>query len=255
MRYTLLKSVQLILSAMDSDEVNSISDTTESLQVVDILETTFNDLASTLDFTEQWDFFQLEADSEAPTIMTVPSYIAKLEYVEYNTSDDDKTKYKEIVPMARTSFLHRLDELDPGDANIVGQTYVAKSDSFPVNVWSDRAPTYFMTANDSTLIFDAYDSSQSATLEGSRTRCYGMFVPDFTRQDDWIAPFEARQFTLYFNEAKSQCFADLKQVSNAKAEQRARKGWVQAQRKRPRVDGGDVQETWTPNFGRARNRR
>jgi len=34
MKYTLLKMVQLILSAMDSDEVNGISDTVESLQVV-----------------------------------------------------------------------------------------------------------------------------------------------------------------------------------------------------------------------------
>ncbi len=41
MKYTLLEIVQEILSDMDSDEVNSIDDTTESEQVATIVKSTY----------------------------------------------------------------------------------------------------------------------------------------------------------------------------------------------------------------------
>ena len=46
MKYTLLEMTQDILSNMSSDEVNSISDTTESLQVATIIKQKYFDLIS-----------------------------------------------------------------------------------------------------------------------------------------------------------------------------------------------------------------
>ena len=43
-KLTVLDMTQKILSSMDSDDVNSISDTEESLQVVDIIEDTYHDM-------------------------------------------------------------------------------------------------------------------------------------------------------------------------------------------------------------------
>ena len=75
MRYTLLEMTQLILSAMDSDEVNSISDTTESLQVANMARSVFYDMCVDMNFPCYETLLQLEAsgDSAKPVLMTMPS--------------------------------------------------------------------------------------------------------------------------------------------------------------------------------------
>src|SRR5690606_26701089 len=104
-RYTLLKMTQLILSAMDSDEINSIDDTTEAQQVVDQIETTYNDLASTLDFPDNWDFFELQPslDMSKPTLMHLPQNVAKIEWLKYDTTEPGSTirKSKDLLPVDR----------------------------------------------------------------------------------------------------------------------------------------------------------
>lgn len=254
MRYTLLKTVQLILSSGDGDEINDIGDTTESNQVVDICETVFNDLASTIDFPEQWDFFQLAATGlSTPTILTMADNIGKVEWVQYNiAASDDPPEWTAMTPLSRTEFFARQMGLDPDDTNVFQQNYtsVLSGDEFQVLGFNDKDPSYYTTLDDNRLIFDNYDNTKYTQLPGAQFRCYGQVIPSFVRQNDWVAPFEPRQFTLYFNEAKSQYWAELKQTANPKAEQRARRGWVQTQRKQPKTPPGQVQESWTPNFGR-----
>lgn len=254
MKYTLLKTVQLILSGMDSDEINDINETTESVQVVDILEQTFNDLASTIDFSENWGLFQLESTGiDTPTITLLPSNVGKLEWVQYNIAgSDEDPDWQPMTPINRTAFLSRQAGLDPDATNVFSQVYTSNDEDFTFYGYNDKDPVYYTSFNDSTLIFDNYDATKYTTLPGGQFRCYGMLIPEFTRSNDWIAPLEPRQFSLYFNEAKSQAFVDLKQIANQKAEQRARRGWVQMQRKQPTVPPGEILESWTPNFGRKR---
>ena len=52
MKYTLLEMTQDILSNMSSDEVNSISDTPESLQVATIIKQKYYDIVSRGDLPE-----------------------------------------------------------------------------------------------------------------------------------------------------------------------------------------------------------
>jgi hypothetical protein len=259
MRYTLLKMVQLILSAMDSDEVNSISDTTESLQVVDQIETTYNHLAATLDFPDNWDFFELEPTSDVskPTLMRLPENVAKVEWLQYDVSEPGSTvrKTKDLLPMDRKVFFDRMNSLDSSHSNVYSYDLLVDSATFDVRGYNDRSPTYYTSNDDHTLIFDNYDASVGQTLQGNRTKGFGMIIPVFIRDDDFIPPLEPRQFTLFFNEAKAACFADLKQVTNAKAEQRARRGWVQAHRKDPQIDLVDNYRATAPNFGRNRRGR
>lgn len=254
MRYTLLKMTQLILSAMDSDEVNSIYDTAEAQQVVDQIETTYNHLAATLDFPDNWDFFEFEPSLELskPTVMTLPSNVARLEWVQYDVTEPGSTvrKTKSLLPMDRVSFFRRMDNLDSSAANVYQYDLLVDAATFDVRGYNDRDPTYYTTNDDHTLIFDNYDASVGQTLVGNRTKCYGMLIPEFIRDDDFIPSLEPRQFTLFFNEAKAACFADLKQVQNVKAEQRARRGWVQAHRKDPMIDTVDNYRSQVPNFGR-----
>lgn len=255
MKYNLLKMTQLILSSMDSDEVNSITDTTEAQQVVDVIETTYNDLLSTLDFPDRWTFFELEAslDVTRPTIMYLPDDVAKLEWVKYaetGSSDGTKADYAYVEPLSRELFFQRMNGLDSDDSDVISFTVQVGAEDFPVWVKNDRMPKYYTTFDDGTLLFDSWDSAEATTLVKEQTHCYGMKIPTFTRSDAWTAPLDARQFTLFFNEAKRQAFNELKQVANPVAEQRARRGWVQSGRKKARSGEVGKIKSYLPDYGR-----
>lgn len=253
MQYTLLKCVQLILSGMGSDEVNDIADTTEATMVVDVLEQTYYDIAATIDFPDQWDFFELTASSSStPTTLTLPTNVGKLEWVKYDWKPVAETvrDIREVKPLERNDFFDRMNGLDTDESNVYTYTFNNSLGTFEVRGFNDRLPTYYTTFNDGTLIFDNYDASITDQLEANRTWCYGNIIPTFTRSNDYIPDLPPRQFNLFFNEAKAQAFHDIKQVANAKAEQRARRGWAQAGRKKPQVPSGEIYHDYTYEFGR-----
>lgn len=257
MEYNLLRMTQLILSSMDSDEVNDISDTVESQQVVDIIETTFNDIVSAIDFPSDWDLFQLEnfGDNDRPTIMVIPDEINKIEWAQYDNAIDGATErdYRELIPMSRFAFFERMNQIDTADSNVYQFDYQVGSQNFDVRGYNDRFPMYYTTVDNDKLIFDSYHSDYDMTLVGSKTKCYGSIVPTFTRSNTYVPQLDNKHFTILFNEAKSTCWADLKQSENAKAEQRARRGWVNASRNKSKVQERPAIDD-TPDFGRRRRR-
>lgn len=254
MIYNLLKMTQSILSSMDSDEINDINDTVESQQVVDIIEQTYNDICAQIDFPDQWDLFELtpSLDITHPTVMTLPEDVAKMEWLQYDHMEDGSTvrSWRPVLPMARETFFNRMNSLDSAQSNIYQFNYLVGSETFDVRGYNDKQPTYYTTVDNRTLIFDSYMADQGQTLIGNRTKAYGMKIPVFQRINTFVPQFEPRQFTLFFNEAKSQCFSELKQVTNTKAEQRARRGWVYAARKKDNTDASGIHDDFTPNYGR-----
>jgi hypothetical protein len=68
----------------------------------------------------------------------------------------------------------------------------------------------------------------------------------WTVADGFTPDLDARQFTLLLNEAKAQAFIELKQQANPKAEKRARRGWIQAQRTKKNID----RATYYNGYGR-----
>ena len=151
-------------------------------------------------------------------------------------------------------FFKKMNGLDTANSEIYQYDYLVGSETFDVRGRNDTNPTYYTMVDNRTLIFDNYDVTEGNTLMGNKTICYGQKIPTFTREDDFIPDLEPRQFTLFFNEAKSQCFADLKQVQNAKAEQKARRGWVHSQRKKNTTPAGSIYADFTPDFGRGRRK-
>jgi hypothetical protein len=254
MRYNLLKMTQLILSSMESDEINSIGDTVEAQQVVDIIETTYYDICSQIDFPDSWDFFELDPslDASKPTVLRLPDNVAKMEWLKYNISDDPNVReYRTINPIERTDFFDRMNSLDVADERVFQYDYKVGDMTFDVRGYNDNDPVYYTVTNDRTVFFDSYVADREHTIVANKTQCYGMIIPQFLREDSYTPDLEPRHFTLLFNEAKSLAFNDLKQIQNAKAEQRARRGWTSAHRKSPQTgDAGRVHWDYTWNFGR-----
>ena len=86
---TLLTIVQNILSSLDADEVNSISDTTEARQVAQIVQNKYYDIVSRGYLPEHDQLFQLNPslDVTRPTLMYIPDAVSQVRWVKYFDSN------------------------------------------------------------------------------------------------------------------------------------------------------------------------
>lgn len=89
MKFTLLQMTQDIMSNMSSDEVNSISDSTESMQVASIIRQKYFDIISRLDLTKHDQLIQLNPslDENVPVLMYVPDGIDTIRSIKYFDSN------------------------------------------------------------------------------------------------------------------------------------------------------------------------
>lgn len=255
MRKTLLQMTQDILSGLDGDEVNSISDTTESLQVAKVIETTYWDIVSKAEFPKNFIFFELDPsnNSNKPTVMYLPDTQLTLQWVRYNwaTASDPSPSFKDVQFQDLDTFLQRMYSLTTDDTSVTEFDHtLSNGDTMTFLCRNDRHPMYYTCFDDRTLLFDSYDSSEDTTLQEDKTMCYGEKLPVWTNTDNFIPDLPAKQFTLLYNEATSLAWAQLKQAQNAKAEQRARKGWVRSQKDKRNVNHPRNELDRLPNYGR-----
>lgn len=236
MKLNLLEITQLILSDMDSDEVNSISDTPEAQQVASIIKETYIDIISRADLPEHYSLFELNESGNItyPCVMRLPADVLDLIWVKYNNYDPDLATpnpyYKEVQFMDLKLFMDRMYALNADENNIVTAALTVGTDSIDL-VWQDnKFPSFYTTYNDHTILFDSYQATQDDTLMKNKTVCYGLQEPTFTMTDTFTPDLDSKQFSLLIQESKSQAFLDLKQVANTKSEARARKGWLNMQR-------------------------
>ncbi len=85
MQYTVLQLTQNILSALNSDQVNSIGDNAESYQVATILQQVFYNMASRSDLPEQYGLFQLVPSNNPliPVQLSKPNNVSKVHWIKY----------------------------------------------------------------------------------------------------------------------------------------------------------------------------
>jgi hypothetical protein len=180
--------------------------------------------------------------------------------VKYNQilTDEDSNKWTLVKYLDFTDFLHFVNGWDADEDTAITQyTYTDENsgDEFSLKCQNNQFPSYYTTPNDYTLLFDAYESDEDTSLQASKTQCYGMLAPTFTLSNSFTPDLDHRQFAMLLNEAKAQCFSDLKQQINARAEKKSRRNWIQSQKKKRNVPyGSDAQYNSTtqnyPNYGR-----
>lgn len=85
---------QSILSSLDSDQVNSISDTVESLQVASLIKNKYYDILNRGNLPEQRNLLQLTAsgDSTQPTLMYVPEGVLDIDWIKYFDSNPNNSQ-------------------------------------------------------------------------------------------------------------------------------------------------------------------
>ncbi len=252
MKQTLLEIVQEVLESMESDSVNSISDTSEATTVAHIVRRAYWDMIGRLDPPEHYTLFELDATSSStPVMMSVPTEIINIGWIRYNNATTDLTdpNFQPVTYLELGEFLARSLMLHTSDDNVASFDKTIGDDSVTFLYTDDAFPTYYTTFDDNTVLFNSYDSDEDTNLQKTKTMCYGLSNPTFTLSDSFTPDLDARQFPLLVNEAKALAFAELKQVPHERAERNARRLWVSAQRtkrgvfKRKELD-------FLPNYGR-----
>lgn len=246
-KMTVLEIVNSVLSDMDSDEVNSINDTIEAQQVVDIAKTTYFWLMSKRDWPHLNSLDTLEnvSDTSRPTYLKLPVEMYEVVWFSYNKREDGDTRddYKELTYLKPDVFLARQNTLNETNSNI---TQITDYSGVKFNIYTDRAPSFWTSFDDEYIICDSYDSARLSTLIGADTQVYGTKEPTWSSLDTSIPDLPSEVFPTYLEEVKSAAFLALKEVANEKAESRAQRGQRRLSRKSWRAKGGIS----LPDYGR-----
>jgi len=247
-KLTVLAMTQDILNDMDSDEVNSINDTTEALQIAQILKTTYYEILGQRTWPHTASLQQLTASGTAsrPTHMTIATDVIDVEWVKYNkkTAVVDMDSYDIINYKTPEDFMELMDSRDSTLTNV---DTIVDITGVTLRIITDQQPDYYTSFDDETLIFDSYYSTLDNTLQGSKTQVWGYKEPPFSLLDGFIPDLPTKAFSYYLAEAKSTAFNALKQAPNAKEEQRVRRQKRKLSRTMNRSGGGGVV---FPNYGR-----
>jgi len=230
MKLTLLDMVQSILSAMGSDEVNSYSDTAESRQVAEIVRRVYFNIINRAQLPEHNDLFSLDpsGDITMPVLMYKPSNVGRIDWIKYDKNDLGvvaEPAYADVFVIPLPQFLSMTHMLN------IDETYVDSMvlDQQTYYFRNDIQPTYCTIVKDHYIIFDSYNTLVDATIQESKTQCFGQLIPVFTLDDSFTPSMDDQQFPLFLNECISLAFAELKQMTNEKVEQESRRQWVRLQ--------------------------
>lgn len=252
MQQTLLEMVQLILSSMDSDEVNSISDTVESNQVALIIKSVYYDSAVDLNLREHEKLFELNASGDLlqPTLMTVPTDVTNVTSIKYNFKEDTDTfdRYEEVKYLPFDEFLSRQNSLAEND-NVGQMIFSSNGESFPILYSNDKFPQYYTTVSNYSILFDSYNSTVDSTLQKEKTMCKGLVYPTFQMTDNFVPDLAPSQFPYLINKAKVRAFVELKQTNNAEAASEVREQRIKIQKRKRRVFEGTEFDK-IPKYGR-----
>lgn len=253
MKYTLLELTQLILASMDSDEVNSISDTVESNQVALLLKALYYDMAVELGLPEHEGLFQLESSEDVllPVQMTVPEDVTNITWVRYNNqlSSETNVNYLNVEFKPFREFVDMTQTWRTETSGVGSMAVDFGGETFNILHRTGHMPTFYTCTDDNTLIFDSFDSDEDTTLQKSKTMCHGRKYSVFTLSDDFTPDMDPTQFSYYINRAKVRAFTELKQLQHDEAAVEARHQKVVLQKRKRRVP--DVPEIRrAPNYGR-----
>lgn len=384
MKFSLLELTQQILSALNSDQVNSIGDTTESLQIANIVQQTFYNICSRSDLPEQYGLFQLvpSTDLILPIVLQKPDNVSKVHWVKYfdtnpadggtlftdqfgaySTPHDTNTNlsyngspigsggpwtvtstttlslaanspasfvvtttnlstvpgqqvliysdltsttlvgsgtveayytiqnitylvinvtsltntsshstwtisqvnaigqapgycYVRILPIA--PFIDMVNKFNPTMSDVYSYEFNGNNitgepnEIFTLYYKNDHQPSYCTCISNQYFLFDTFDSSQDATLQASKTMCYGELIPQFLLEDNFVPTLDDYNFQLLIAESKELAFLELKQMEHPKAAQETRRQWSRLQKDKS-VTNKPTYFNSLPDFGRRPN--
>ena len=247
MKRTLLDLTQSILSDIDGDEVNSITDTFESEQVASIVKESFLSMSSNRNWPLHKQAIQIASygDIALPTHMKLSDEVKELLSINYNKVKEGETRlrYEPVAYKDNDTFLRKINR-ENSDADNV--QIVNDPSGVQLLIRSDVQPTIYTSFDDETIVFDSYNKEVDSALQESKTQAVAYVMPTWTHTDDGVIDLPDDAFSALLNEALSRASFRLRQTADQKAEQEVGRQQRWLSRKSWKVSGGIVY----PNYGR-----
>lgn len=248
-KMTLLDLTQNILSAMDAEEVDSIGDTIESMQVAEEIRTTFYENLGNFEVPSRFELIGLDAIDdplrEHPTTVKVPDNVDQFKWLKYDISEvNGITEYIDLTYCTPEEFLKRVLEY-PGSKQAAKDIVNDVSILIP----NDKNPQFWTTFDDTHIVLDSFNIELDPTcICNKKFMAFAEVLPGWTHIDEFIPDIHAKHFPLLLSEAKSACFINYKGVSSVKEEQRSRRQRVRLMNNQERHPEND--NTSPTNYGR-----
>lgn len=245
---TLLSIVQDVMSDTSMDEVDSIEDTVDSLQVASIVKGVWLELVSLNDLPRNATFFQINATgTSTPTVLSLPDTVQEVQSIEYDSRSalTDPVKYVNLNYVEPAEFFSRTNGLDEDDTEV---ELISHSSGVTYKVYNDRHPTYFTIYGGKYVLCDSYLSDLDNNLQQSKTRCLGVLEPAFTMDDAFVIELDTTMLHLLREKSTARVFARLQKMRDADSERAARRLEIRAQNTKDKLRGG----LKYPDYGRRR---
>jgi hypothetical protein len=249
MKKTLLEMTQDILNEMDSDEVNSISDTVEAQQVAGIIKTCYNEMISNRNWPHLRKLVTLDSlsDLDRPNYLKLPRGMKELILFNYDNATKQNTNlaFKPVAYKEPDAFLRYIATRNSASEDV---SVIRDPSGISLLIQKNKAPQFWTSFDDTYVVTDSYDAEVDDTLRSAKTQCVAYMESVWQHRDDAIPDLPEEAFAALEEEAKSTAFMVLKQMANQKAEQKAGRQNRWLARKAWRAKGGVVY----PNYGRKR---
>lgn len=249
-KLTLIEIVNDVANDIDTEPVNNIADTVESVQIAQIVKTCYFELMASRNWPHLKRSIQLDSVSDLtrPTHLKLPELTKELISFSYNKKTEtspDRDRFTKLTYLEPDHFLKKTNGRNSENTDV---TTVTDFGGIDFHVYNDRQPMYFTSFDDEYIILDSYNSDIESTVQSSNTQAIIYFEPSWTHSDSAIPDLPSEAFPLLIEEAKSTAFIVLKQQPNMKSEQKANRQNKWLSRKAWRVDGG----VKYPNYGRVK---
>lgn len=247
---TLLEMTQRILSSMDSDNVDSISDTVEATQVAYIIRDCYELMVVNSLIPEHYQMGVLVSPESTsyPNYFQYPTGCKQLDFIKYDIrgASDTASNYATIRYLKPHDFLDLVNQRNEDETNVDSVTDYG---GIELLIQNDKAPQYWTSFDDNYIVFDSYDSAADASyVQASKTQARYSAVPTFTISDSFTPDIDDNLFPMLLQEAKSTAFIELKQQTHAKAEQQSRSQKAKYQNERRKFKAANKLEG--PSYGR-----
>ncbi len=251
-KQTVLEVTNAALNSIGSDSVDSINDTPEALDVANMARDVYFDIIH----SRKWPHLRTilnpteATGSTTPTYMTLPDTIQDIDvdtmYYDKKVQASDPPNYELVTYCHPDNFLKIvMSRSDSKDESNVDE--ITDSEGFKIYVYNDRAPSWFTSFNDATLVFDAYDSNLETKLQNSKAQVVAYKEPTFSVSDSHTPDLPSKAFPYYIAELKSVVAVEIAQEANPKQESisREHRSFSAIEKSRSNRDG-----IRTPHFGR-----
>lgn len=228
-RYTMLELVQEVARAIGADEITTIDESVESVDITNVAVVALENMST----RREWEWRQHKvrqmtaAGAGKKTTLTLPADVDTVEQVKYRTdiAGSNKAEYTTLSFLPVPEFLELVGSRDLSATNV--ETLPQGTDLAPIYVYNDRAPKYFTQFDEGAIVCDAYDIAVDPTgLSAGRSMVVATVNIDTSTArttPGWIAPIPTRFFPLWLALATASAALKLRQMQDVDAEREARR--------------------------------